>query len=264
MRRISFGARTYNASIGRFDGVDELGDHLEQLAISLYAFSNNNPVNMKDDDGRLPTFIIGALVGASVDYGFQVIGNLAGGKSLGKSLVDVDYKSIGISAGAGALSSGLSAFGGKATQFAVSTGIDATESVLKQANESGKVTLAQTASDVVSNKVAGHVTRKAGNLVDTKILSREASRTARISAKDPSSSGRALKAETAKAALTKAEAIKTVVETTASGVTGNIIQNTSNASRAQSVGNRSHSTPASTAQSDATKVYKPLITERQQ
>ena len=49
MRRISFGARTYNASIGRFDGVDPLAEISERFSPFVYA--NNNPLSFVDPDG---------------------------------------------------------------------------------------------------------------------------------------------------------------------------------------------------------------------
>ena len=52
MRRISFGARTYNASIGRFDGVDPLAEKMSEW--SLYNFTLNNPLNFIDPLGLSP------------------------------------------------------------------------------------------------------------------------------------------------------------------------------------------------------------------
>ncbi len=49
MRRIDFGARTYNASIGRFDRVDPLADVSRRF--STYAYVYNNPLIFKDPDG---------------------------------------------------------------------------------------------------------------------------------------------------------------------------------------------------------------------
>ncbi|PLK42137.1 RHS repeat-associated core domain-containing protein [Emticicia sp. TH156] len=49
MRRISFGARTYNASIGRFDGVDPLASIAGRF--SPYTYGNNNPLRFVDSDG---------------------------------------------------------------------------------------------------------------------------------------------------------------------------------------------------------------------
>ncbi|PLK42091.1 hypothetical protein C0V77_22745, partial [Emticicia sp. TH156] len=52
LRRISFGARTYNASIGRFDGVDLLGEIFP--TISPYGYTINNPVLFNDRLGLYP------------------------------------------------------------------------------------------------------------------------------------------------------------------------------------------------------------------
>ncbi|UTA66876.1 colicin E3/pyocin S6 family cytotoxin [Emticicia sp. 21SJ11W-3] len=49
MRRISFGARTYNANIGRFDRVDPLADNYYSL--SPYNYVGNNPVKNTDPTG---------------------------------------------------------------------------------------------------------------------------------------------------------------------------------------------------------------------
>ncbi|PLK42059.1 hypothetical protein [Emticicia sp. TH156] len=51
LRRISFGARTYNASIGRFDGVDPLVD--KRFWATPYNYSLSNPLNRLDPNGAL-------------------------------------------------------------------------------------------------------------------------------------------------------------------------------------------------------------------
>lgn len=75
--------------------------------LNPYSYGYNNPIIFDDTDGRCPA-CWGAIIGAAVDYGMQVAGNLAEGKDLGDALTRVDGKSILISAGAGALSGGLS------------------------------------------------------------------------------------------------------------------------------------------------------------
>jgi RHS repeat-associated protein len=50
LNRIMFGARTYNPTIGRFDGVDPLAE--KYASMSPYAYCANNPIIFKDPDGR--------------------------------------------------------------------------------------------------------------------------------------------------------------------------------------------------------------------
>ena len=61
MRRIDFGVRSYNASIGRFDRMDALAEKLSFS--SPYVFSLNNPLRFKDPDGEAPLDI--TLLGAN-------------------------------------------------------------------------------------------------------------------------------------------------------------------------------------------------------
>ena len=56
-----YGARNYDALLGRWMGVDELADELEQVDKSPYAYAWNDPVKMIDPDGRLP--IIPIIIG---------------------------------------------------------------------------------------------------------------------------------------------------------------------------------------------------------
>ena len=75
--------------------------------LNPYGYGYNNPVSFDDPDGRCPSCVWGAIIGAGIDYGLQVAGNLAEGKELGDALTDVDGTSILISAGVGALSGGI-------------------------------------------------------------------------------------------------------------------------------------------------------------
>lgn len=58
-------------------------------------------------DGENP--VVGAIVGAAVDFGAQVVSSIVEGKSLKQSLGDVNWTSVGISAAEGAITSGGSA-----------------------------------------------------------------------------------------------------------------------------------------------------------
>jgi RHS repeat-associated protein len=249
------GARMYDPQVPRFLGVDPLADKEGQESWTPYHYGFNNPARYNDPDGKCPTCLIGAIIGASVDYGFQVAGNMLNGKSFGEALTyKIDKNSIMISAVAGAMTQGLSAVGGKGAQFVITAGIDASESVAKQLNsKEGTVTVAQTVSDVVSNKIGGELTKKASAIVDTKILKREADRARNISAGDPTSKSRAKTAETAQKSLATAERTNKATGQAASGTVGNTIQNTSNVARSEI-----KAKPPKVAQADATNIAKPI------
>ncbi|WP_367916642.1 RHS repeat domain-containing protein [Leadbetterella sp. DM7] len=118
LNRVDFGARVYNPTIGRWDRVDALADHPNQIDKSPYAAFWNNPTNLNDPDGNCPIcpYIVGAASGAAFDYGIQVAENLIDGKGW-SSFTDVDGKSIAISAGAGATGVGLTKNAGKLLQL---------------------------------------------------------------------------------------------------------------------------------------------------
>jgi len=105
-----YGARHYDAAIGRFTTVDPLAE--EEPGISPYAYCGGNPVNRVDQDGRIWTNIVGAVVGAATDYACQVTANVIINKGFSKEcFTNVDGKSIALSAAAGFISSGASAVG---------------------------------------------------------------------------------------------------------------------------------------------------------
>ena len=58
-----YGARFYDPGIGRFTSVDDLADHLNQVAKSPYAYAWNNPISLTDPDGNCPMCIIPIIWG---------------------------------------------------------------------------------------------------------------------------------------------------------------------------------------------------------
>lgn len=225
--------------VSRWINPDPLADHPNQIDKSPYQYAWNNPVYWTDPDGRCP-WCWGAIIGAAVDYGLQVAVNYAEGKSGLDAFTDVDGGSILVSAGAGALSGGLSVASkvktsSKLVKVASSevgeSVIDAAASVTNQLVKDGKVDLVNTAIDVTVGKVVG---KKVGEAVENaakqslqgKALSRQLDRAERIAGDNPRPS-RAQKVEQAK----KAQAVHTANRTTATtvsstGVVSGVIENT--------------------------------------
>ena len=94
-----FGVRKYEAETGRFLSVDPLWE--EQRPWNVYHYSANNPIVAKDPDGKIPTFVIGAIIGATVEIGSQLIEH---------GTIDSPQK-VFVSTLAGAATGGLSALG---------------------------------------------------------------------------------------------------------------------------------------------------------
>jgi RHS repeat-associated protein len=92
-------ARYYLPSIGRFTSKDPIGVLDDS---NLYSYVRNNPVAFADPDGTLPIAVVGAVVGGLIDLGIQVTSNIL---DPCKSWNDINYRSVLISAGIGALTS---------------------------------------------------------------------------------------------------------------------------------------------------------------
>jgi len=88
--------------------VDPSADEEDQEAESPYGYVANNPISRNDPDGRIWGNIIGAVVGAAVDYGTQVATNYVKGEK-NPWTNNINMVSIGTAALEGALTSGASA-----------------------------------------------------------------------------------------------------------------------------------------------------------
>ncbi|QJB35889.1 hypothetical protein HF329_33105 [Chitinophaga oryzae] len=241
-----FNARTYDQQIGRFLQIDPLIESGEQERISPYHFAKNDPIKYNDPDGKCPNCIVGAIVGAAVDYGTQVTKNLASGKPLRASFTEVDFWSIGISAVSGALSGGLSAL--TPASIAGKVGVEAlnltrltAESAAKQYAGDGSVSVAQTLSDVGASRVGDLLTAKISPISTRATANaisateRQLDRAIRITIGDPTSSGRAATVRSLRSQLnTQVQTLNTkqvtneVIKNTAGGSAGNALQETSN------------------------------------
>ena len=147
-----YGARYYDPRISLCHGVDPLADEPEQIDKSPYAYAWNNPIKYDDPDGRCPSCLFGALVGAAVEYGSQVAANVYEGKGLKESLTDIDFGDVAISAGEGFLTSGTSAVRSIVGKAVVTVGAEVIRNTVNVKKDGIKV---NDAKSVVRNTAVG-------------------------------------------------------------------------------------------------------------
>ncbi len=99
-----YGARFYDAAIGRFWTVDRISEHEDQIAYTDYHFGFDDPIKSSDPTGECPS-IVGAIIGAAVEYGGQVIVNKLDGKTWKESLIQIDVSDLLIAGAEGTLTS---------------------------------------------------------------------------------------------------------------------------------------------------------------
>jgi RHS repeat-associated protein len=165
-----YGARWYDASVGRWWVVDSLAPHPNQIDKSPYAYAWGNPVKLTDPDGNCPSCIIGGLIGAAVEYGGQVIANRIDGKSWKESLTDIHVADVGIAAGEGFITNGASVARRTGVKLAIGVAAEVAENTLDvKGNESGgfDVTV-NSAESIAKNTAIGLVAGKVGDSVPSK------------------------------------------------------------------------------------------------
>ncbi|MEY8720861.1 RHS repeat-associated core domain-containing protein [Bacteroides stercorirosoris] len=212
-----YGARMYDAAVGRWHAVDPLAEKF--YVVSPYVYCLNDPVKHVDPDGKIP-FIAG-LLGGAIDYMFQVASNRFEGKSWSESLTDIDVKSVVISAGASMTGVGLanvtnkgikaikiaqtSAKTATALKIAGEVAVDATVSATSQYLKDGEISGKNVAVDVVtgygSGKVGSFVKSSRQNSSEGKLLTRQVDHARRVAGDNP----RASRAEKLRVATEKAE-----------------------------------------------------------
>ncbi|HYH16039.1 MAG TPA: RHS repeat-associated core domain-containing protein, partial [Flavisolibacter sp.] len=236
-----FNARTYDQQIGRFLQLDPMSEEGEQEGLTPYHFSGNNPSTFNDPNGKCP-WCLGAVIGFAVEYGTQVATNLSKGQSLGEAMTDIKWGNVAASTIAGGISGGLSnvvpkGTTGKVLLEGVKLAVDAGESIAKQYNETGSVSLNKTVTDVASNVVAGKLTEnvKINSNSTMKTAEKQLDRAKRIAQNDPTSSGRAATVNKLDSKVSTQKATNFAAEKAASGSTGNALQAVADAG-ANSVG----------------------------
>ncbi|WP_034501015.1 RHS repeat-associated core domain-containing protein, partial [Butyrivibrio hungatei] len=149
-------ARYYKAETGRFQSEDNVkGFIISPFTLNHYGYCWENPVNLVDNDGNLPTIIGGALIGGAIGFAGDVISQAVSGKNI----MEIDYghaavtglKGAAVGAAIGAGVGAVAAI----TQTAVggSTGVAMAASMTKGAAVCGTMSaVMETGTEIVTNE----------------------------------------------------------------------------------------------------------------
>lgn len=130
-----YGARQYNPIVPTWDRIDPLCENFGYM--SPYNYCLDNPVNTTDQDGEGP--ILGAVIGGGTELACQLIENYDTNSSVLDNLSkNVNWTNVGIAAGEGALTSGVSAFKGLGAKVAISAVTSAAKEISNQIKKRGK------------------------------------------------------------------------------------------------------------------------------
>lgn len=160
-------ARYYDPVTGRFLSPDpvQFSPGAPQM-FNRYSYVNNDPINLRDPDGRCPN-----CVSAAIGAGFGAL--VGGGLELANQLTDdkkgISLSRVGISAGKGALAGGIIGGTGCVGCGAVAAGLAGAADGAVTARANGEHVIAGAAGQATVDGVSTFVGGKAGQVVTGKI-----------------------------------------------------------------------------------------------
>lgn len=199
--------------------------------LNPYGYGYNNPVSFDDPDGRCPTCIVGAIVGAAVDYGTQVAANYLDPSVKNKWTDNISLSSIALSAAEGALTQG-----GSALRKGVIKGGVMVAKNLVEVNSTTGTSVELNPGKVIKNTLidaaAGAAAKKVGNLVKTakldKIAAKVSMSTNKASALVQKVSGLSSRAAREVAKKTDLKGVSKQLANGVKNITNKSVENTTN------------------------------------
>ena len=151
-----YGARMYDAQLGRWHMVDPASEEEDQESWSPYHYVHNNPTKNTDPDGRTPItgaigFVVGGIIGGAIEAGTQLYQH---------GEVN-DWKAVGGSTLQGAITGGVAGLTG-GTSLLVMAGANVVGGAANRAVQ-GKGT---TAKDMAMDAAVGVAAGVGGKLLD--------------------------------------------------------------------------------------------------
>ncbi len=168
---LDFGARHYDPWLARWTTQDPMAGKYTNL--SPYSYCAENPVNLVDDDGRVPHIIVGALIGGGISGAIALYQGKTGKEfwgAVGGGAVEGAITSA--TGGVGMISKGASIV--KGLVFGAIGGVagSATEQYITTETVEVEKTIVDGASGAISGRVSARmispVERKAINLINQK------------------------------------------------------------------------------------------------
>ena len=236
-----YGARYFEPNITVWYGVDPLTEKYPQY--SPYAYCGAQPIIARDENGEWINYVVGAVLGAAVEYGSQVASNLLSGESLSNALTNnIDVADIAIAAVEGALTSGGSVIKNAAVKTAVSVGaeivsnavdvnvssngvdvnVNDTKTVVKETAVGLTVGAVADSKAVkkVTDKVTPQVKVQSINKTRKEVLEKSANSGTRMTNKDAKAK--------AKSTIAQQKSVNETLRNTNSNITGRVIKATAN------------------------------------